>query len=153
MLRDQLLGVLTWEAAHVGFETAVKRVPRALRGIRPKGMPYSLWQLVEHLRLAQRDILDFCRDPGYRAPKWPDDYWPDSPQPSSDVAWRRSLAAYRADLREVEALVSAPGFSPYARIPHGDGQTYLREVLLIADHTAYHVGEIVAVRRALGAWK
>lgn len=152
-LRDHLIKLLSWEDAHVGFDAAVKAVPQKLVGVRPEGMPYSLWQLVEHMRLAQRDILDFCRDSDYHAPKWPDDYWPTSPEPPDAHAWQKSLAAYRADRRELEKMVAAPGFQPFAKIPHGEGQTYLREVLLVADHTAYHVGEVVAVRRLLGAWK
>lgn len=153
MLRDHLLKVLSWQDAHVGFDAAVKGVPQRLVGVKPENMPYSLWQLVEHIRLAQRDILDFCRDSDYRPAKWPDDYWPAKPEPPDAKAWQESLAEIRSDRGELEKLVSATGFEPYARIPHGDGQTYLREILLVADHTAYHVGEIVAVRRLLGAWK
>ena len=152
-LRAQLVKLLSSGEAHVDFDRAVKGIPVKLRGVRPKGLPYSLWQLLEHLRLAQRDILDFCRNPRYRAPKWPDDYWPAKPVPPTARAWGRSVAAFRADRRAFARLISRPSLDPYANIPHGDGQTYLREILLAADHAAFHLGEIVAVRRLLGAWK
>ena len=152
-LRAHLLKVLSWGDAHVTFDHAVKGLPPRARGVRPEGLPYSIWQLVEHIRLAQWDILEFCRNPRYRAPKWPDDYWPQSPAPPDAAAWRKSVAAVVADRRAVVGMVSAPGFDPFATIPHGDGQTFLREVLLIADHNAYHVGEIVTIRRLLGVWE
>ena len=151
-LRAHLLRVLSWEDAHATFDRAVRNVPARARGVRPEGLPYSIWQLVEHIRLAQWDILDFCVNPKYRAPKWPDDYWPASPEPPNAEAWRKSVAAVKADRRAVEQLVKAKEFEPYATIPWGNGQTYLREVLLIADHAAYHVGEIVTIRRLLGVW-
>lgn len=152
-LREQLVRLLDSKEAHAGFDAAVKSVPAALRGVRPKGLPYSLWQLLEHLRLAQRDILDFCRNPKYAAKKWPDDYWPKSPKPPSPGAWQKSVAAFRADRRAFQRLAAKSSLDLFAKIPHGSGQTYLREILLAADHAAYHVGEMVAVRRLLGAWK
>jgi hypothetical protein len=151
-LRAHLLKVLSWEDAHVPFDRAVKGVPARARGVRPEGLAWSIWQLVEHIRLAQWDILEFCRNPRYRAPKWPDDYWPESPEPPDAAAWRKSVAAVVADRRAVERLVASPDFDPFAEIPHGEGQTFLREVLLIADHNAYHVGEIVTIRRLMGIW-
>jgi hypothetical protein len=108
--------------------------------------------LVEHLRLAQHDILDFCVNPEYEEMTWPDDYWPRQPAPPSAKAWDESLAAYRADLAKMQALVRDPAIDLFARVPQGTGQTYLREALLVADHTAYHVGQIVLVRRQLGIW-
>ena len=105
------------------------------------------------MRLAQRDILDFCRDPNYRAPRWPDDSWPESAAPPSEEAWQESVAAFCADRAAMRQLIADPALDLNARIPHGDGQTYLREALLVADHNAYHVGELVVVRRLLGAWK
>ena len=152
-LRAQLVKLLSSAEAHVDFDRAVKGIPARLLGVRPKGLPYSLWQLLEHIRLAQRDILDFCRNPKYRAPKWPEDYWPAKPAPPDARAWGRSVAAFRADRSTFARMIRRPSIDLYARIPHGDGQTYLREALLAADHTAFHLGEIVAVRRLLGAWK
>lgn len=152
-LRDHLVKLLAWEDTHAGFEAAVARFPARLRGVRPQGLPYSAWQLLEHLRLAQRDILDFCRDPGYATPKWPDAYWPASPEPPSGKAWERSVAAVRADRAAMQELAADPKIDLLAKVPNGDGQTFLREVLLAADHGAYHVGELVALRRMLGAWK
>ena len=151
-LRKHLAALLSWQDAHVDFDTAVKGLPPRLRGIQPQGLPYSAWQLLEHLRLAQRDILDFCVDPAYRAPKWPDAYWPKSPAPPTAKAWQQSIAAVRADRRSFERLLADPTLDLHAKIPHGEGQTYLREFLLVADHNAFHVGQIVIVRRILGAW-
>ncbi len=151
-LRKQVAALLGWSDAHVDFDTAVNGIPPGLRGVRPRALPYSLWQLLEHLRLAQRDILDFCTNPNYEARAWPDDYWPRAPKPPTAGAWQKSIAAFRADRRKLERLVADPALDLYAKIPHGDGQTYLREFLLAADHSAFHVGEIVIVRRLLGAW-
>jgi uncharacterized damage-inducible protein DinB len=152
-LREQLAKLLDWEDAHVGFERAVRGLPARLRGKTPAGMEHSAWQLVEHMRIAQHDILDFCRNPGYHHKmKWPDDYWPRSPAPPSAAAWKKSLAAFRRDLRSLQKLARDPKLDLFARIPHGSGQTYLRELLLVADHNAYHVGQLVAVRKALGSF-
>jgi hypothetical protein len=152
-LRKHISALLTWNEAHVDFDAAVKGVPSRLRGVRPQTLPYSLWQLLEHLRLAQRDILDFCIDPSYRAPKWPDDYWPKSPMPPDPKSWQQSVAAFRADRSNLKRLVADPSIDLYAEVPRGKGQTYLRELLLVADHGAFHVGEIVLVRRLLGIWQ
>jgi uncharacterized damage-inducible protein DinB len=151
-LRAQLARVLDWQDAHVGFEKAVAGLPARLRGAQPPGMPHSPWQLVEHLRRTQRDILDFCRDPSYQEPTWPDDYWPPTAEPPDAAAWDASLAGYRADRAALQHLAADPAVDLFAAIPHGTGQTPLRELLLVADHTAYHVGQLVLVRRALGAW-
>jgi uncharacterized damage-inducible protein DinB len=151
-LREHLAKLLAWEAAHASFDTAVEGLPPKLRGTAPAGLPYSPWQLVEHLRLAQHDILDFCRNPDYRELHWPDDYWPSSAAPPKPAAWNESTAQFRRDRAALQALAADPTIDLYAQIPHGTGQTYLRELLLAADHTAYHVGQLVAVRRALGAW-
>jgi hypothetical protein len=152
-LRDQVAKFLDWGEAHVDFDTAVKGIPTKLRGVRPRGVPYSLWQIVEHIRLAQEDILDFCVNPKYRAKKWPADYWPSAPKPPNSRAWAASVAAVRRDRRKVERLARNSRVDLHAKIPHGKGQTYLREILLVADHEAYHVGEIVLLRRMLGIWK
>jgi len=151
-LRDHLAKLLAWEDAHVSFEAAVEGLPPKLRGTAPSGLPYSPWQLIEHLRLTQHDILDFCRNPDYRELHWPDDYWPSSASPPKPAAWNESVAQFRRDRAALQALASDPTIDLYAPIPHGTGQTYLRELLLVADHTAYHVGQLVTVRRALGAW-
>jgi hypothetical protein len=151
-LRDQLAHLLAWEDAHADFDSAVAKLPAKLRGVRPTSLPYSPWQLVEHLRRTQHDILDFCRNPAYRQPAWPDDYWPDGEAPASPAAWTESVSAFRRDREALQALARDPAVDLLATIPHGEGQTYLRELLLAADHAAYHVGELIVVRRLLGSW-
>jgi uncharacterized damage-inducible protein DinB len=150
--RAHVATLLDWEEAHVGFETAVKGIPASMRGVVPDGWDHSAWQLVEHIRMAQADILEFCVNPKYKAKKWPDNYWPASPAPRTAAAWSASIAAVRTDRRTLQQLAKNPKIDLLAAIPHGDGQTYLRELLLTADHTAYHVGQIVALRRQLGIW-
>jgi len=153
-VRDLLGRALAWHEAHASFEDAVKDMPANLRGKRPEGLPYSAWELLEHLRLAQRDILDFCVDPDYKEDKtWPDDYWPPSPAPSSDAAWEDSIRAFVADRKAMQQLAADTSVDLEAKIPHGSGQTYLRELVLVIDHNAYHVGQLVLVRRLLGIWK
>ena len=152
-LRAQLARMLEWEDAHVSFDRAVEDVPAKQRGIVPPGFAWSLWQLVEHIRLTQSDILDFCRNPAYAEPASMSEYWPDSPASPSNRSWDETVAAVRRDREALKALARDTKVDLFARIPHGDGQTYLRELLLVADHTAYHVGQIVAVRRALGTWR
>jgi hypothetical protein len=152
-LRDHLRRLLDWRDAHADFDAAVKDMPPDRAGERPGGLPYSPWELLEHLRIAQRDILDFCRDPNYAEKKWPDDYWPDDPAPLTAEAWGESVAAFRADLEALKQLVADPAVDLFAKVPHGQGQTYLRELLLVADHNAYHVGQLIVVRRLLGAWE
>lgn len=152
-LREQLAKVLAWHEAHATFDNAVEGFPPELRGQVPDGLPYSGWQLLEHLRITQHDILDFSRNPRYEEMEWPADYWPDAPAPPDEGAWDRSVADYRADRQALQEMARDPSVDLFATIPHGSGQTYLREILLAADHAAYHVGELVAVRRLLGAWK
>lgn len=151
-LREHLARVLAWEDAHVDFSAAVAKLPASLRGVRPADLPYSPWRLVEHLRITQHDILDFCRNPAYRQPAWPDDYWPPSDAPPSADAWTESVRAFERDRTALQALARDPDLDLLATIPHGEGQTYLRELLLAADHAAYHVGELIVVRRLLGSW-
>ena len=153
ILRRQLSKLLDWEEGHVNFDTAVDGLPAELQGVRPQGLPYSPWELLEHLRLAQYDILDFCRNPDYKPRPFPSGYWPTTPAPPTADAWQQSAAAVRADREELQRLAADPDLDLFAEVPHGEGQTYLRELLLVADHNAYHIGELVAVRRALGAWK
>ena len=152
-LRDQLVTLLDSKEAHATFEAAVAKLPLKLTGVVPKRWEHSIWQLVEHIRIAQADILDFSVNAGYQERlKWPDDYWPKARAPKSGADWKRSLEAYRRDLAAMKTVATdTPDLA--ARIPHGTGQTYLRELFLVADHTAYHVGQIVALRRQLDAWK
>lgn len=151
-LRAHLLRVLDWRDAHVGFETVIEGIPPELRGTQAKGLPYSPWQLLEHMRITQHDILEFSRNAAYVEMKWPDDYWPKSPAPPNVAAWEQSVAAFRHDREALKQLVADPKVDLFAKIPHGTGQTYLREALLVADHNAYHLGQLVAVRRLLGIW-
>ncbi|HEV2576579.1 MAG TPA: DinB family protein [Acidobacteriaceae bacterium] len=155
-LRKQLKLLLDGGQAHATFDQAVNDMPANLQGTVPEGLPYSAWQLLEHLRIAQRDILDFSRnhDGSYRERKWPDDYWPKQPAPPSADAWQKSVAQIRADRQSFEHLLDSTD-DEYLVTPFewGKGQNLLREAFLIADHEAYHVGELVLVRRLLGAWK
>ncbi len=152
LLREHLINLLTKGQAHVTFEDAVKNLPVELRGKRPKGAQHSAWELLEHLRIAQLDILEFSRDAQHKSPDWPSGYWPKGAAPPDEKAWDKSLRAFRRDLKAMCALVSDEKTDLYAKIPHGDGQTILRQALLTADHNAYHLGELVLVRRLLGAW-
>ena len=151
-IRDHLARVLDWREAHVEFDAAVDGIGRQYRGSTPPGAEHSLWQLVEHIRITQNDILDFCVNRSYREKKWPDDYWPKNPAPPSDAAWDETIASYVRDRDALKQLARQPKTDLTAAIPHGTGQTYLRELLLVADHTAYHVGQIILVRRLLGIW-
>jgi hypothetical protein len=152
-LRKQLVELLTGGQAHAKFEEAVADLPAKLRGQKPKGMPHSPWMLLEHLRITQEDILDFSRDPKYVAPKWPEGYWPKTVAPPNASAWNKSIAAFHKDVKAMQALISNPKTDLFVRIPWGEGQTILREALLAADHNAYHIAQLVDVRRLLGAWK
>jgi uncharacterized damage-inducible protein DinB len=151
-LRDQVAALIRWEDAHAGLDQIVDGVPADKWGAAAPGVPYTLWQLLEHLRLTQNDILEFSRNPEYTERRWPEDYWPkESDQPTADAVVG-SLAAYREDREALAALALDRKVDLFARIPHGTGQTYLRELLLVADHTSYHLGQMVVVRRALGIW-
>jgi hypothetical protein len=150
-LRAVIARLLDWEDAHAGFEKIVSGLPRKLRGEVPRGLPYSPWQLLEHIRLTQRDILDYCLNPAYEEPTWPDDYWPRDASPPSAAAWDESVAGFAEDREALKRLALDTSIDLLATVPVGN-QTYLRELLLAADHTAYHLGELVVVRRALGAW-
>ena len=151
-VRTQLAQFLAWKEAHAGFDKAVEGVPFDLQGAVAPGFEHSAWQLLEHMRIAQGDIVDFCANAKYRHKKWPDDYWPATPAPPDAGAWDRSVAACRADREQVQALALNADVDLTATIPHGSGQTYLREILLVADHASYHVGQLVLLRRALGCW-
>lgn len=150
-LRDHLIKLLDGRQAHVDFESTVAEFPKEFRGKKPAGGPYTPWQLLEHLRIAQWDILEFSRNAEHVSPEWPDGYWPNSETPPDGAAWEKSVSDFRADLQAMKDLVSDPSTDLYARIPHGTGQTILREALLVADHNAYHLGQIVLIRRLLDA--
>ncbi|MGA3293608.1 MAG: DinB family protein [Candidatus Acidiferrales bacterium] len=152
MLRDYLRRFLNWHEAHADWKAALKNLPAKHRGTRPKGAPHSPWELVEHIRISTHDILEFSRDAKYVSPDWPSGYWPKKPAPPSAAAWDKSVKSLEHDLEEMGKLVADPKTDLLARIPHGSGQTILREALLIADHNAYHLGQLVLVRRLLGCW-
>ena len=139
--------------AHAKFDDVVANFPVKLRGEKPAGLPYSAWRLLEHMRIAQWDMLEFSRDPKHESPEWPRGYWPLSDAPPSEAAWEKSIKDFRSDLRQMIKLVSDAKSDLYAPFPWGDGQSLMREALQVADHNAYHVGELLVVRRLLRAWK
>jgi hypothetical protein len=152
-LRKHVLELLDGGYAHATFEKVIADFPEKLHGEVPKGLPHSAWVLLEHMRLAQWDILDFSRNPKYKELKWPDDYWPKSPAPPNATAWDKSVKSFRNDLAEMKSLVADPKTDLFAKIPWGDGQTILREAMLVADHNAHHLGQLIDVRRLLEIWK
>ncbi len=152
-LRQHLIDLIGGGNAHAVFQDAVDTFPVEHRGRRPEGAPHSPWELLEHMRIAQWDILEFSRNSGHKSPNWPEGYWPVSPEPPDDAAWDRSVTSFLHDMRSMCALVSDRATDLYARIPNGSGQTLLREALLVADHNSYHLGQLVLVRRMLGAWQ
>lgn len=152
-LREHVLYLLNGGGAHARFDEVVKDMPEEMRGAKPNGLPHSAWMLLEHLRLAQWDILEFSRNSKHQSPEWPKGYWPKTEAPPSTSAWNKSIQRFRKDLKAMQELVANPKTDLYARILWGDGQTILREALLIADHNAYHVGQLIDVRRLLGEWK
>ncbi|WP_158941930.1 DinB family protein [Granulicella sp. S190] len=153
-LRKQLIALLRGGQAHVTFDEAVRDFAPEHRSAVPSNLPYSAWQILEHLRITQRDILNFSAPPtgGYHGIKWPDDYWPKSPQPPSSDSWEQCIAAIRSDAEHIEALIANPDSDLFKPFRWGDGQNLLREALLVADHNAYHLGELVILRRLLDAW-
>jgi len=153
LLREHVLKLLEGRGAHADFETVVRKIPVAVRGKRPKGAAHSPWEILGHMRIAQSDILEFSRDPKHVSPKWPEGYWPETPAPPNRNAWSQSVRAFLADHAAMSALVSDESIELFAPIPHGDGQTILREALLVADHNAYHLGALVTVLRQLGVWR
>lgn len=151
-LRQHLLELLTGGHAHATFEDAIKGLPPQLHGAKPANFPHSPWMILEHLRIAQRDILEFSRNEKHESPKWPEGYWPKSEAPPTASAWTKSVEQFQSDLKAMQDLVRNPKTDLFAKIPWGDGQTILREALLVADHNAYHIAQIVDVRRLLGSW-
>jgi hypothetical protein len=152
-LREHLLYLLSDGGAHAKFDDVIKDLPPKLRGAKPANYPHSFWMLLEHLRIAQWDILEFSRNPKCKHLKWPEEYWPATDAPPSAAAWEKSINSFHADLQAMQDLVANPKTDLFARIPWGDGQTILREALLVADHNSCHLGQLIDVRRLLGAWK
>ena len=152
-LRTHLVELLDGGQAHATFDQVITDFPARVRGEIPPGLPHSAWMLLEHMRVAQWDILEFCRNPKYKQPKWPDDYWPKTQAPPQEAAWDQSVSSFRDDLDRMKKLVADSKTEVLAKIPWGDGQTVLREAMLIADHNAHHLGQLIDVRRLLGIWK
>ena len=152
-LRQQLAKAIDWHEAHADLAAAVDNFPVELRGQVPQGMPHSAWQLLEHIRIALWDIVEFCGDPRHKSPPWPDGYWPKKPAPLDEEAWEQSVESIRDNLKAMRQMINDPKHDLFAPIPGGSGQTLLRETLLAADHNAYHLGQLVLVRRALEAWE
>ena len=152
-VREQVVRLLQGGQAHLTLDEVLKNFPQDLRGRKPAGAPHSAWQLLEHMRIAQWDILEFSRNAKHVSPEWPEGYWPASERPPTDAAWKKSIAAIKRDRRAMERLVENPRTDLFSKIPHGTGQNILREALLIADHNAYHIGQLLLVRRLLGAWQ
>ena len=152
-LRQHLIELLKGGHAHATFDQAIQDLPSKFQGEKPPNFPHSPWMLLEHLRIAQWDILEFSRNAKHQSPKWPEGYWPKDAAPPKPEAWTKSLTQCRADLKAMQDLVANPKTDLFAKIPWGDGQTVLRETLLVADHNAYHIAQLVDVRRLLGAWK
>src|SRR5581483_6733072 len=146
-LREHLVYLLTDGGAHANFDTAIKDMPAAIRGKKPEGADHSPWELLEHLRIAQWDILEFSRNGKHKSPEFPEGYWPKEQAPPNDEAWEKSVKAFRSELKAIVDLVKDPKTDLFAQVPHGDGQTILREALLAADHNAYHIGQLVLVRK------
>jgi hypothetical protein len=151
-LRKHLSELLKGRNAHVDIDGALKGLPVKLRGAKAEGSPYTAWQLLEHIRIAQWDILEFSRNAKHVSPAWPDGYWPKTEAPPSTAAWNKSVKQVREELTAMEKLVSSKKSDLFRPLPHGEGQTLLREALLLADHNAYHVGQLVLLRKLLGAW-
>ena len=151
-LRDHVIYLLQDGGAHLDFETAIAGLPSELWGAKVAGVEHTPWRLLEHMRICQWDILEFSRNPDHVSPQFPVGYWPASDEPPDDFAWDKSVQSFREDLQAMIDLVADPKTDLFAKIPHGDGQTILREALLVADHNAYHLGQLVFLRRALGAW-
>lgn len=148
---EELVNLLKGGGAHASFKDAIKGLPAAMRGVKPDSLPYSIWQLVEHIRIAQLDMLEFSKDGRHKSPEWPEGYWPLEEAPASDAAWRKSVKQIESDLEQFIRLMQEVDI--YKPIPHGSGQSILREALQIADHNAYHIAEIIVIRRLLGVWK
>jgi uncharacterized damage-inducible protein DinB len=152
-IRHELSAFLRGDQAHASLDAAVKDMPASLLAKKPKGVPHNAWQMLEHIRIALHDLLDFCTNPKYQAPKWPEGYWPAHELPQSSTAWDHSIAEIHKDLKALDKLLEDPVTDLTAKIPWGKNQTILREILLAGDHTSYHVGQLIMLRKQLGAWK
>ena len=152
-LRQNLAYLIAGGGAHAKFDDVIKHLPPSLRGKKPANFPHSAWMLLEHLRIAQWDILEFSRNRKHKSPHWPEGYWPRNPAPPNAAAWNKSIRQFRADQKAMLKLIDNPKTDLFAKIPWGDGQTILREALLVADHNAYHLAQLVDLRRLLGAWE
>jgi hypothetical protein len=152
-LRQHVLDLLRGRNAHADFDSVMADFPSRLRGVKPPGAAHTAWQLLEHMRIAQSDILEFSRDGKHKSPPWPEGYWPKTEAPPAAASWNNSLRSFRADLKGMAKLVADKKTDLFALIPHGSGQTILREALLVADHNSYHLGQLVLLRRLLGTWK
>ena len=152
-IRDHVVELLEGGHAHVTFEDAIADWPPQLRGAKPSGQPFTPWRLLEHIRISQWDIVEFTKSAKHVSPEWPSAYWPPSDAPPDPAAWNKSVAQVKRDRQTMQRLVRDPGTDLFARIPHGTGQTVLREALVLADHNSYHLGQLVVLRRLLGAWK
>lgn len=153
IIRKTLLEYLKGGSAHADFHAAMKDFPPDLYARKPEGTPHNAWQMLEHMRITLRDLLEFCTNPKYQALKWPEGYWPKKDAPASEKEWNESVAALEKHFKDFEKLAEAPETDLFAKIPWGDGQTIFREILLAGDHTSYHVGQLILLRRQLGAWK
>jgi hypothetical protein len=152
-LRHHVSNLLAAKGAHINFHDAVEGFPAEFYGTRPPSAPFTAWQLLEHMRIAQWDILEFSRDARHTSPKWPDGYWPETDAPPNPEAWDESVQQFNGDLAAMQELIARPDADLLARIPHGEGQTLLREALILADHNSYHLGQLVFLRKMLGAWE
>ena len=152
VLRDQLVQLLQGGQAHVTAEKALSGTQARLRNVRPHPNLHSVWEELVHMKIAQEDILRYTLDASWQSPEWPAGYWPEAGKDPTEAMWSQTVSAFHADLKEASALASDPTLDLTARIPHGEGRTYLRQVLLIADHNAYHLGQIVQVRKWLSDW-
>jgi len=151
--RSIVASSLDWEQAHASLESAIKGLTAEQRGKRPAGFPHSVWELLEHIRITQRDLLDFLQNPAYEEKlQWPKDYWPPNPGPASEKAWNETVAAWRKDRMALERFTTGTDIDLTTKIPKGTGQTYLRTIIVAVDHASYHVGQIIAVRQLIGAW-
>jgi hypothetical protein len=149
VLRERLVDAMTGRHSHIDFDGVVEDFPAKLRGVKPQGAPHTAWQLLEHLRIAQHDILEFSRNPKYKSPKWPDGYWPKTDAPPDEKAWDTSIAQFQQDAEELRKLLLDPSQNVFRRFEHGDGQNLLRESLLVATHNSYHLGQLVYLKKTL----
>lgn len=151
-VRELLLEQLEGKNAHVDFDQAVQGLTYKQTGIKVERLPHTIWELIEHIRIAQADILEFCKNSDYEELDWPADYWPESHQPESEEELQASIKAIREGLEEMRDMIRNPENDLQTPLDHGDGQTLFREAMLIVDHNAYHIGQIVQIRRLLGSW-